>query len=288
MITITSDVLQAQINPFGAELQSLTDAEGREYMSDGDPAFWRGRAPLLFPIVGRLNDDMLRIDRRSYRMEKHGFARRSAFDVVHHDASRALFQLSASAETRDQYPFDFLLNVDFRIDGAGLTMTATVHNNGQVPLPASFGFHPAFAWPLPDGGARDAHRIVFEHAEAASLARVTPEGLIDPALRPSPLAGNTLTLADSLFVDDALVWRDPVSRRLTYASPDGPALDIAFPDTAHLGIWTKPGARFVCVEPWAGQADPEGFTGDFRTKPAVFAVMPGGEARFRMIVSVRH
>lgn len=286
MIGISSEQLTARIDPQGAELQSLTDAHGREYMSSGDPAFWAGRAPLLFPIIGRLNDDTMRIDERRYTLEKHGFARRLRFDVIDHDASSVTFRLTDSPATRAMYPFAFVLEARFVMIGAKLAMTVTVRNPGETPLPASFGYHPVFAWPLP-GGDRGAHEIVFEHNEPAPLRRVMPDGMIGPDPKPSPVAGDRFTLTDAMFYDDALVWTDLVSRRLTYGEAHGPHLDISFPDTPHLGIWTKPGAAFVCVEPWAGHADPEGYAGEFRSKPGVIEIAPGAARSFRMDVTVR-
>ncbi len=286
MIEIWSGALTARIDPFGAELQSLTDAQGREYMSSGDPAFWSGRAPLLFPIVGRLNGDRLRVNGVPYTLEKHGFARRSRFDVIRHDAASVLFRLTDSAATRAMYPFAFELDAAFVLEGATLAMTVTIRNPGDAPLPASFGYHPAFVWPLP-GADRAAHEVRFERDEAAPLRRVTPEGLIGPKPKASPVTGNRFTLTDDLFADDALVWTDLNSRRLSYGVADGPHIAIGFPDSPHLGIWTKPGAAFVCIEPWAGHADPESYTGDFRDKPGVFAVAPGAARSFRMDVTVR-
>lgn len=286
MIEIASAKLAACIDPLGAELQSLSDARGREHMSSGDPAFWSGRAPLLFPIVGRLNSDTLRVDGQTYTLEKHGFARRSRFDVIDHDASSATFRLTDSAATRAMYPFAFVLDARFALTETTLGMTVTVHNPGENPLPASLGYHPAFAWPLP-GADRAAHEIVFDRDEPAPLCRVTPEGLIGPHPKPTPVNGNRFTLTDALFVDDALVWTNLTSRRLRYGVPGGPHLDIAFPDTPHLGIWTKPGAAFLCIEPWAGHADPVGYTGEFRDKPVVIEISPGASRSFRMDVTVR-
>ena len=286
MIEIASSQLTVCIDPFGAELQSLTDAQGQEHMSSGDPAFWTGRAPLLFPIVGRLTDDTLRVKGRNYTLEKHGFARRSHFDVVRHDAGSALFRLRDSAVTRAMYPFAFELDAAFGLEGATLAMMVTIRNPGDAPLPASFGYHPAFAWPLPDAD-RAAHEIIFEQDEPAPLRRVTLEGLIGPDPKVSPATGSRFTLTDDLFVDDALVWTDLASNRLTYGVAGGPHLDIAFPDTPHLGIWTKPGAGFVCIEPWAGYADAEGYGGEFRDKPGVIEIAPGAARSFRMDVIVR-
>lgn len=285
-LTITSGALTAAINPFGAELSSLRDADGRELMTDADPAFWTGRAPLLFPIVGAVNGDVIRVDGVEYPLPKHGFARRLPFAVVKHEADRATFRLTDSEQTRAAWPFAFVLEVTFAITDATLSIMVRIGNPGEAPMPASFGFHPAFAWPLPYGAPRGDHRIVFEHAEPAPLRALTEDGLFLPEPRPSPLDGDTLHLADDLFTADALIWDRLESQAVTYGAPNGPQLRVAFPDTPQLGIWTKPGAQYVCIEPWHGHADPAGYTGEFRDKPGVFTVPPGGEQRCEMQVTL--
>lgn len=282
---IRSGALSAAINPFGAELSSLCDAQGRELMTDADPAFWRGRAPILFPVVGRLNDDVLWLDGDSYRLEKHGFARRSMFDAIPLSDSSALFRMIDTVATREAFPFHFLLEIGFVIDGATLTMTATIGNTGDVAMPYSFGWHPAFAWPLPGGGEKQDHDIRFEVDEPEMIRGLNGDGLIDDD-RATPVVGNRLHLNDALFERDALIWNPVRSRRLSYGGTTGPRLDIAFPDTPRLGIWTKPGARFVCIEPWHGIADPVGYQDDFRAKPGVLLLEPGARHRVEMRVTV--
>jgi galactose mutarotase-like enzyme len=284
LIEIGNTQLRAAINPLGAELTHLRDAEGRELMTDADPAFWSGHAPILFPIVGRLNGDTLRLDGRGYPMKQHGFARRQTFDLAAHTASSAMFRLTANAETRAHYPFDFVLEVSFMIDAATLTASVRLTNSGAAPLPASVGFHPAFAWPLPYGRPRAEHRIAFASDEPGAIVELA-DGLF-AARRPSPLDGRILPLTDDLFADDALVWDPVASQSVTYGAADGPQLRIDFPDTPYLGIWTKPGAAFVCVEPWHGHADPAGFDGDFRSKPGVFEVAPGTDWTCWMAVTL--
>jgi galactose mutarotase-like enzyme len=284
--TITSGSLTAIIAHHGAELQSLKDSEGSEYMSDGDPAFWHGRAPLLFPIVGRLNEDRLRLEGTHYPMLKHGFARKSDFTLIEQSGDAARFRLTDSAETRAQYPFAFELDAHFRLESATLHMMVTVRNTGDTDLPFSFGYHPAFAWPLPGGGARSDHHVRFEADEPAALSRLTPEGLIQPDLIPSPVNGNHLALADMLFERDALIWKTLTSRQLSYGAPGHTGLNIAFPDTDWLGIWTKPGASFICIEPWAGSADPAGYEGDYRNKAGVMTLAPQQKRQFRMDVTL--
>lgn len=285
MIEIRSGAFIAAIDPLGAELVSLRDMEGREWMSDGDPSYWTGRAPLLFPIVGRLNGGVYRLDGKEYALPQHGFARRREFALVEQTTDRALFRLTDDNETRAVYPFAFALDATFALSGSTLAMEITITNRGNAPMPASFGFHPAFAWPLPGGGAKEAHRIVFEHVEPAPLNRIEG-GLIGAADRETPVEGDTLWLRDDLFDADALVWEAPASRALRYGCEDGPELAITLPGMPMLALWTKPGARFLCVEPWQGHADPAGFDGEIWDKPGMFRLEAGERRAFTMTVTL--
>ncbi len=286
LIHIATPHLSAAINPLGAELTSLRDADGRELMTNADPAFWTGHSPLLFPIVGRLNGDVLRIDGADYPMKQHGFARRSAFTRIDHSDSKAVFLLEDSAETRAVYPRAFALRASYEINEATLSVTIEIENREtDRTLPASFGFHSAFAWPLPYGQSREDHRIVFEAEEAESIRKLTAS-LVDPDPRPSPLHGRTLALTDAVFSHDALVWDEIRSHSVRYGALTGPQLRVAFLGTPMLGIWTKPGAAFVCVEPWHGIADPVGFTGDFAEKPGIFTLTPGAVKRITMAITL--
>jgi galactose mutarotase-like enzyme len=286
LIEITNGQLTAAINPLGAELTHLRDADGRELMTDADPAFWTGHAPILFPIVGALNGDRYRLDGQTYHLPKHGFARRSRFECVEQASDRARFRLTDNEATREVYPFAFALEIAFAVEGTTLRVTAAVKNPGDAPLPASFGFHPAFAWPLPYGRARADHRITFGADEPEPLRELTPDGLIMPTPRASPLDGQVLHLADELFTQDALIWDPVASDHVRYGAADGPSLVVRFPDTPRLGIWTKPGAHYICIEPWHGIADPVGFAGEFREKPGVFEVAPHASKRIEMSVTL--
>jgi galactose mutarotase-like enzyme len=287
LIAIASAELTARINPFGAELWSLTDAAGREFMTDADPAFWAGHAPVLFPIVGALNQGRYRLGDVQYELPKHGFARTSLFECVGHEADAVRFRLNDNAATRAVYPFAFWLEMAFRLDGPALHLTATVTNPGDRPLPFSFGFHPAFAWPLPGGAEQAAHRIVFAEPEPQPIRRIDgPSGLLLPEAFVTPVQSRTLLPAAELFEDDALIWDELHSRSLSFGAPASASLDIAFPDTPMLGVWQKPGAHYLCIEPWQGLADPLGYAGDFRDKPGVVLLPPGERRAFRMDVAL--
>jgi len=288
-VAIAAGDLTARIDPLGAELVSLSDAPGREYLTDGDPAYWGGHAPLLFPIVGRLAGNRYRLGSAEYELPQHGFARRSMFQVVSQREDAATFRLSDTEETQAAYPFAFVLEMEFALSGTTLAMEARISNPGEAALPFSFGFHPAFAWPLPGSADKHAHRIVFDRAEPAPIRRLNRENaLMQPDGLPTPVEGDTLSPHEDMFVADAIIWDRLASRSLSYGAPGGAWLDITFPDCPQLGIWQKPGAAFLAIEPWHGHADPEGFAGDFRDKPGVILLEPGQDRRFRMDVTVRH
>jgi galactose mutarotase-like enzyme len=282
--TLSSGRLEAAVSPLGAELRSLR-VDGREVIWRADPAWWGSSAPILFPIVGGLNGDAYRVGGQSFNLPRHGFARRRRFELVEAAGDRAVFRLEADAQTRAVYPFDFRLDIVFQIAEA-LSVCAIVENRGSGPMPASFGFHPAFNWPLDPAGDRAAYRLVFDEDEPAPMRRLTGGGLVEPDPIPSPILGRDLPLTDALFADDALIFDQPRSRGLLYGAPGGLNLRIDYPDMPYLGVWTKPGAPFVCIEPWQGLADPEGYAGDLADKPGMVTLAPGAQRRFEMRVGV--
>lgn len=285
-VRLSSADLHVEVNPLGAQLSILRDRNGRDWLWDGDPAIWAGRAPILFPTVGEVAAGSYRLDGKSYRLGRHGFARGKLFEVVTAAASHATFRLTADDSTLAIYPFQFEFDVRFEVSGPQLFVTASVRNPGPVSLPASVGFHPAFRWPLPFGRPRATHFIEFEQDEPAPIRRLNSSGLLSPAAHPTPVVGRRLVLEDSLFQADVVIFDQFRSRKVTYGAQDGPRLELSYPDASYLGIWTKPGAPFVCIEPWRGIADPEGFTGDFTTKPGVFRVAPGGTESINMVIAL--
>lgn len=287
LIAIASGELTAGINPLGAELWSLTDRQGRALMTNADPAFWTGHAPLLFPIVGALKANRYRHGGKTYELPRHGFARRSIFERIEHRPDAVRFRLTDSEETRAAYPFAFSLEAQFRIEGATLRMMISVANPGDEVLPFSFGYHPAFAWPLPGGADKEAHVVAFDQPEPGCVRRLDPAtGLLLEERFDTPVEGHLLALDAVLFEPDALIWSELSSRQLTYGTPGGTQLLVAFPDTPMLGLWQKPGANFLCIEPWQGIADPVGFAGEIGEKPGVVLLPPGAVHAMRMDVTL--
>ena len=146
-----------------------------------------GRAPLLFPIVGVVAGGKYRLGSKSYPLSRHGFARGKDFTIASVDAGAAVFKLAADPSTLEIYPFQFELVVHFEVMRASLTVTTTIRNLGDVEMPASFGYHPAFRWPLPFGGARSSHVVEFEADEPQPVRRLDAAGLLTPIQHPTPL-----------------------------------------------------------------------------------------------------
>src|SRR5215475_5932287 len=284
-ISIESVELRATISSLGAELVSLRDSDGVDYLWNGDPAWWPSHAPILFPIVGEVRGGALKVAGKSYPIGRHGFARGSTFEVVRAERARCSFQLRANDQTRAHYPFEFALNVDYEVVGRQLRLRAEVMNRGEDVMPVSLGFHPAFRWPLVPGVSKEAYAISFEKPEDKPIRRLANGLLIADAI-PSPVHNKKLGLRDALFANDALIFDQLNSRRVTYGASTGPSIEVQFDSMPYLGIWSKPGAGFVCIEPWHGFASPEGFDGELKDKPGMTLVPPGTIKRFEISVGV--
>jgi len=284
IVELRSARLCAAIDPLGAELHSFRPDGKREWLWQGDPAWWSGRAPLLFPVVGRSPGGRVRWQGRSFEMPPHGVARQSRFAVRVAEERRALFELADDTTTRTHYPFAFRLTVDYRLAPESLTMIVRVENPARdTVLPTGIGFHPGFAWPLVEGHPKRAHVVRFEHEEPAAIRRIDNSGLALPHGLPTPVRGRTLALADELFIDDAVIFDRLASRRLWYGVPGMLGLRVDFADCPHLGVWMKPGAPYLCLEPWQGFAPDIGDDGDLMRRPGVVLVPPG-EALSRTLV----
>ena len=259
----------------GAELQSLRLA-GHELIWQAGP-LWPRHAPLLFPIIGALNQDQLRLGARRYDLPRHGFARDRSFTWLDTTEEGCTLVLKDDAQSRAHYPFPFHLQVSYHLASSRLCQRVRLKNSGPEPLPASLGLHPAFRWPLVDGIPKADHRLIFEREEAAPFHRLDAHGLLDPRPRATPIQNRVLILEEGLFGEDALVFLEPRSRSVRLEAGDGLALRLSWEGFPQLGLWAKPvpGPAFLCIEPWTGHADPVGWDGPFQDKPGAFLLAPG-------------
>jgi galactose mutarotase-like enzyme len=283
--TIGAAGITATIKSDGAELCSLKNAAGVELLWQAGPA-WPRHAPILFPIVGRLKNDELHHDGKTYPMTQHGFARDLPFDWIEQGPQSCTLQLEDSTATRSRYPFAFRLVVTYTVKENRLEATLALTNSGDVVLPASIGAHPAFNWPLAAGRPKESYAVAFSSQETAPIRRLK-DGLLRAAPEPTPIAGNTLALSERLFDDDAVILDRPASTSVRYAAATGPSIEVSWHGFRELGLWSKlGGAAFLCIEPWRGFASPAEFDGEFADKPGVMHLGPGETNRLMYCIGV--
>lgn len=285
-VELNKSGLSAAIDPHGAQMTSFRTAGGQELIWQGDPEIWPDHAPILFPIIGQMPDGYIRHAGRTYPMPPHGFAHGMDFAVSRQTESSCVFELRDDEATREHYPFTFTLRIGFELSDEALLTVATVENPNDEPMPADFGFHPGFNWPLTPGREKDEYAIVFGRDEPAPIRRGTGDPvMLFPEGAPTLVEGNVLRPRDEMFEGSPIVFDRLDSRSVTYGAPGATGLRVDFPDSPHLGIWTKPGAGYLCIEPWQGYPSELGFEGPLIEKPGIALIEPGGTRRWRLDIT---
>ncbi|MEJ0013014.1 MAG: aldose 1-epimerase family protein [Bauldia sp.] len=285
-LNIGNGALSVAVDTLGAELASIRTADGGEWLWQGDAAWWQGRAPVLFPIVGRVANGVLVIDGAAYPIGTHGFARGSEFDVAEAKAETLRLRLVDSAETRKQYPFGFRFDLVFSVEGGTLGVRAEVTNAGAARMPFSLGFHPAFRWPLP-GGEGKPHWVTLEKPEAPPTTRLGEKLMTAPGHQPTVFASGRYAPKAEDFAGDAIILDGLASRAATFGVDGGPEVLVTFADFPTLGIWQKPGAPYLCLEPWQGLTPLVGASEAIEDRPGIVWLEPGATRRFTMTITPR-
>lgn len=276
MVQLHNEFLAIDLLHRGAELTRIYHKGYRlEYLWNGDPAYWPKHSPILFPIVGSLKDQSYIYQDRAYSLPRHGFARDQDFEVRMQDDQHALFRLVSNEKTRPVYPFEFILTVEYRIQGQVLEAGYQVENPDYVPLYFSLGAHPAFRVPLRQDLRYRDYYLWFEKPETAGIYPIKQDLLEN---RPVPfLRGQQkLTLSHDLFYQDALVFKQLASKTLSLRSDrDIHGLEFRFRDFPYFGIWAARNADFVCLEPWCGIADHQDHDQELTHKEGIQRLGPG-------------
>jgi len=251
-ITIANDRLTVTIRKIGAELWSVRGET--EYLWQGDPAYWTGRATTIFPYVARLNDGRYTADGEPYRLPIHGFANHCLFTVARQSKEEVALELADSHLTRAMYPYPFVLGVRYALRGNLLEITYSVENTGTGAMYFGLGGHPGFNVPLEDGLRFSDYTLRFDAPCAPRRVLFTPDCFVTGNSEPFPLEnGDTLRLRHGLFDDDAVILRD-MAKTVTLAADKGRrGVCVSYPQMRYLGIWHKPhsDAPYVCIEPWS-------------------------------------
>ena len=281
VITISNTQISVQIKSFGAELCSMKSNSNREYIWGGNPAFWGKHSPILFPIVGTLKNNTFYHNDTEYTLSRHGFARDMEFELVQKTDNSAAFSIYSDAETLKKYPFQFELQIQYTLNNSSLELTYTVINKDNSVLPFSIGAHPAFAL----AANFEDYSLAFEKVEPLEYSLLEND-LVSKQTKKINTVSNTIPLTYSLFERDALIFKNLKSNALTILENEIPILKVHFKDFPNLGIWTKVGAPFICIEPWFGYSDTNESTGNLFEKEGIIALKTGGTFQTKFCIEI--
>lgn len=275
-VFIENQVFKVEINPLGAELRSLIDKRDEtEHMWEADPKFWPRKAPILFPCVGESKDGLITIEGTQYPMGRHGFTRNQLFEVVGLTGESVVFEFKQNAETLAHYPFNFTFRITYSLDGQSLIHHFEVVNTGDETLGFQLGGHPAFAVPFDRSEAYSDYQVCFNQNMTLDRHLLNAKGLYNGKTRNVLDDSNTIELNYELFNEDALVFKEIPSKSVWIENKNGgKSLRVDYEGFPHLGIWSKSGADYVCIEPWIGCADHEDQPDDFFEKDSVVLLKP--------------
>lgn len=277
MVNLENELYKVAIRNQGAELTSFySKATHTEHLWQADAAVWPWHAPNLFPIIGALNEGKLHIDGHEYAMERHGFNRQTELLLLEADEASAKFSLPYNDKTLAVFPYKFDFQIHYDLMDTALRVTYKVINLDKKDVYFSVGGHPAFNVPFNKGERYEDYYLEFETEEQLHTHMLSSQGTFSGETRPVTMDGNKLHLTRDLFANDALVFKNLHSRMVTIKSTQHEeSLSVEFPHFNYLGIWAKPGADFVCIEPWLGCADTAGKITDISQKEAIQHVGPG-------------
>ncbi len=281
---LSNNFLRVKVKAKGAELSSVFDLrDNAEHLWQADPAFWDWHAPVLFPKIGESVNGEISVSGKKYKMQKHGLARHLDFSAEKKSETEVVFTLRSNEEILKQYPFRFCFQIGYVLEENKLRNISSVINEDNKPMPFTVGGHPAFAVPfftnaMPAGRQEklEDYFVEFEKVETISRHLIDENGLFNGVTERVLNNEKAIPLTKELFNRDALIFKDHVSRKISICSKNhNKKLTVEFADFPYLGIWAKPGAPYVCIEPWIGCAENAGKEIDFTEKEHCITLQPG-------------
>lgn len=274
--------LEATFESFGAELISLKDDEGKEYLWYGDPEFWNRHSPVLFPFVGKVRDGKYRYNGVEYTMGQHGFARDMEFVLVSQAEDEIWFALDSTEETKQKYPFDFRLEIGYKLaENVLRVMWKVINPNTEETMHFSIGAHPAFLCPIEEETSQSQHYMQLDVKEPVYYTASMANGLRLPTQKVLKTEDGRTRLVEGFFDmgdEGTYIFEDYQIKEVALVRPDKrPYVTVSF-DMPIVAIWSpeKKQAPFVCIEPWCGRCDAVDFEGNLEDRAWAEKLLPGG------------
>lgn len=277
-VALNNEYLSVKISTLGAEIISITDIYGEERIHQPD-MFWKGSAPILFPICGKLYDGNLRINKKKYQMNAHGFARNSIFELVEFTDDIAVFSLVSNEETKKQYPYDFELIITYKLLGKTIDVSYEIINDGKETMYFSIGAHEGYNCMSGLGN----YIIEFENEEDAA-----PYSDVECTLPLPKSPIKSFSLSDELFdASRSIIFKNHTSGALYLKNKDGSEkIRVEYEGFDYLVIWSKPNTQFVCIEPWCGMGEFYGFPKDIALKEGIQSLEEGGQFEKHHLITI--
>ena len=262
-------MLRIRTESKGAELVSVIK-DDVEKIHDGI-VYWNRHAPILFPIVGKVKDGKTVINGKECFLGQHGFARDMEFEKIGEHS----YVLRWNEETLEKYPYKFELYVSYEVEGNKVTTKFTVKNVDDKDIYFGLGGHPAFKCEYCSGK----YRIEFEDVEDNIEFYNLKDGLVDPVVlnKKKFMRENRIFLDKDTFKNDALIIRNIKSKSVFLKTETKSILKFTFDGFKYLGVWSKPEADFVCIEPWHNTADKTDSDGILENKEDIIKLEAGKE-----------
>lgn len=276
MISIENEFLSVSIEEMGAQLKSIFSKKTRtEYLWQGDPAYWTGRAYNLFPIIGRLYEGKYDLYGKTYEMAPHGLIRKRMLKGEKRSDSCCVFTFVSDEETLASYPHAFVYSIEYSLKGACILMTISVLNKSEQTMYFAIGGHPGFCIPF-DGGAFEEYAVNFPKASFPKWHKFSENILMSGEVQAYPLEKNKLPLRHSLFGLDAIVLEGTGGVAEIERMGGKRKLIVNYPSMDFVGVWHKPksDAPFVCIEPWSTLPARDGVREDFAKKSDFLSARP--------------
>ena len=271
--------IRVTINQKGAEVSRVLSKEkGTEYMWNADSTYWNRTAPVLFPIVGSLKDKKFTAEGKEYSMSQHSFARDMDFKFVKQNNKSITFRLDSSKFTKELYPYDFSLEVSYKLEGYKLTCIWKVINTGDKEMHFQIGAHPAFMCPVDKKSKQSEYFIAFDTDKPLKYS-LLKDGLVSTDGGELVTEDGVVAIDEHMFDNDALIFEGQGVKRVELCKPNKMVYVSVTFDAPLFGIWSPAGknAPFVCIEPWYGRADKTDFSGTIADRDYDNA-LPAGES----------
>lgn len=277
MEQLKNEYLTISVAEMGAELQSIKDAQGKEYLWQANPAYWNRHAPILFPIVCSVENDTYEVDGKEYHLPRHGFARDTKFKLMKRTADRIAFMLHDTEETLKKYPYHFNLGISYRLDGNKIHVIWHVENTDNREIHFQIGGHPAFNVPDMKEGEELQGTLRLDNQAPMDSLKSYIDGSHEMTEIPSPAQDGVIRFDDETFAHDSVKIHKSQTHRVELLNKAGkPEVTLTYKAPV-IAFWSpyQKKAPFICLEPWYGLGDPRGYKGAFRDKPLMNHLQPG-------------